>query len=91
MGGFLWNLLSTLFLMGLFGIFFNGVAGYILYLGLGTFVYGLYIVYDTQLIMGGHSFKIELDDYILGAMVLYIDIIVLFLRILRLLAMMKKK
>lgn len=70
---------------------FSSVAGYILYLGLGVVLYGMYLVYDVQLIAGGHTVKIEIDDYILGAMLLYIDIIILFLRILRILAIIKKK
>ena len=48
--------------------------------------YGFYLLYDTQLIMGGKRFSLELDDYILGAMVIYIDIIVMFMRILRIVA-----
>ena len=54
-------------------------------------LYGIYIIYDTKLIMGGNNFGLELDDYILGAMLIYIDIIILFLRILRILAALKKK
>lgn len=48
--------------------------------------YGFYLLYDTQLIMGGKRFQLELDDYILGAMVIYIDIIIMFMRILRIVA-----
>ena len=48
--------------------------------------YGFYLIYDTQIIMGGGRFELSLDDYILGALVLYVDIIILFLRILRILA-----
>lgn len=52
---------------------------------LGVLIFGLYIVYDTQLIVGGRQYQLEIDDYILGAMMLYMDIIELFLQILRLL------
>ena len=47
--------------------------------------YGIYLVYDTQLIAGAHKYSLEIDDYIIGAMILYVDIITLFLEIVRLL------
>ena len=43
-----------------------------------------YIIYDTQLILGKRSREFSIDDYILAAMNLYLDIINLFLEILRL-------
>jgi hypothetical protein len=50
-----------------------------------SIIYSIYILIDTQLILGRGENKISLDDYILGATILYIDIIGLFLRLLRLL------
>ena len=47
--------------------------------------YGLFLIYDTQLIMGKHENRLSYDDYIIGAMIVYIDIIMLFLEILKLL------
>ncbi len=51
---------------------------------LGVLLYGFYLIYDTQLIMGGGKYSLTLDDYVLGALIIYIDIIVLFLKLLRL-------
>lgn len=48
-------------------------------------IYGIYIVVDTQLIIGGRKYSLTYDDYIIGALFLYIDIIGLFLHLLRLL------
>lgn len=48
--------------------------------------YAIYLVYDTQLIMGRKRFQLEIDDYILAALQLYVDIIVLFMEILKLLS-----
>jgi len=53
--------------------------------------YGIYLVYDTQLIVGGKRFQLSMDDYILAAVYLYLDIIVLFLKILKLLAKSKSR
>jgi FtsH-binding integral membrane protein len=48
-------------------------------------IYGFYLIYDTQLIMGGGKYALTLDDYVLAALVIYIDIVVLFIRILSIL------
>ena len=46
--------------------------------------YGLFLIYDTQLIAGGHKYELSLDDYIIGALMLYTDIILIFLELLKL-------
>ncbi len=45
----------------------------------------VYLIYDTQLIVGGQGRKYQLtyDDYIIGSMMLYTDVILLFIEILR--------
>lgn len=58
-----------------------------LYCGLGVLLFGIYIVIDTQMIMGGKSVELEIDEYYFGALLLYIDIISIFLYILQLLGM----
>merc|ERR1719375_1213513 len=52
----------------------------------GVLLFTFYIVYDTQLILGewgGHQQQFGLDDYVFAALNLYLDIINLFLYILR--------
>ena len=46
--------------------------------------YGLFLIYDTQLIAGGKKYELGYDDYIIGSLLLYVDIIMLFLELLRL-------
>jgi len=41
-------------------------------------VYGIFLVIDTQLIVGKKRHGLSNDDYILGAIMLYIDIIGIF-------------
>jgi FtsH-binding integral membrane protein len=50
--------------------------------GAMVIIYGIYILIDTQLIVGGGRHELSIDDYIIGAMILYIDIIMLFLYLL---------
>ena len=54
---------------------------------LGTILFSSYLIYDTQLILEGRhkrSIQISSEDYIMAAMSLYLDIIILFLYILEL-------
>ena len=41
-------------------------------------LYGIFLIYDTQLIIGKGRHKMGIDDYVAGAMILYIDIIMIF-------------
>ncbi len=43
-------------------------------MGIGA-IYSFYLIIDTQLMMGGRNKEINLDNYILGAAMIYIDII----------------
>jgi protein lifeguard len=47
----------------------------------------MYLVYDTQIIVGGEhkSYQFDMDDYVLAALVIYLDIINLFILLLQLL------
>ena len=48
-------------------------------------VYSIYLIIDTQLIFGGKNNELSLDNYIMGAAMLYIDIIQIFLQFLKIL------
>ena len=50
-----------------------------LYAAIFANIYSIYILIDTQLIMGRNSVKLSMDNYVLGAVLLYTDIIGLFL------------
>ncbi|CAK0798661.1 unnamed protein product [Prorocentrum cordatum] len=46
--------------------------------------FSAYIVFDTQMIVGGtHKYQFSVDDYAMAAIMLYIDIIQLFVHLLR--------
>ena len=42
-----------------------------------------YIIIDTQLIIGGHKFAISPEEYVLASLTLYLDVVNLFLYLLR--------
>ena len=54
---------------------------------IGVILFSFYLIYDTQLILGGKhkKYQFDKDDYILGALALYLDIINMFLYILQIL------
>jgi len=57
-----------------------------LYAAMGALLFSFYLVYDTQLIAGGKhlQYRLSIDEYVFGALALYIDIIQLFLYLLEL-------
>ena len=86
-GGFLFAFCFILVIS--FALFF-WIDYYAFYCGLGVMLYSLYIIYDTQLILGKFGAEYNIDDYCFAALNLYIDIIYLFIRILIILGNMKK-
>jgi hypothetical protein len=57
----------------------------VMYAAAGAMVFSCFIVYDTQMIIGGqHQNEFCVDDYAMAAISLYIDVIQLFLSLLRL-------
>ena len=82
MGGLLFVGVCLLFCLGIFtfviGNFLNT-----LYCVLGVFVYSLYLIFDTQLVMGKFGNEFSIDDYIVAALMIYIDIIQIFIYLLQ--------
>ncbi len=89
-GGFLFCVSIGLFFFSILAFFTQLKFLQILITVIAIILYGTYLVYDTQLIAGGKRFQLTLDDYIIGAIQLYLDIVILFLEILRLLSLSKK-
>jgi len=82
MGPWLFGGLMALLMTGLVGIFIPfGKTMDLIYAGLGCLLFSGYIVYDTYVI----SRRLSPDEFILGAISLYLDFINLFINILRLL------
>jgi len=51
--------------------------------GFGVIIYGLFLLIDTQLVCGGGRHELSIDDYVVGALILYLDIVMIFLHILQ--------
>lgn len=93
LGPYLNGLLIALCAMG-FGL---GLAQFLgihmpfmtwLYSAFGVALFSMFIVYDTQKIigvLGGHKQELSIDDYVAAALMLYLDIINIFIDLLQLL------
>ena len=81
-GAFLFSMILVSILC--FPLFF-WIGHLVFYCFFGIILYSVYIIYDTQLIIGKFGIEYNIDDYCLAALNLYIDIIYLFIRILSIL------
>lgn len=81
----LWGMVVVTFFLGILMIFFATPMLLMLYSGLMTLVMLIFIAVDTQMIVKGRKYGITHDDYIVGALILYLDFLELFLHLLRLL------
>ncbi|XP_055858717.1 protein lifeguard 1-like [Episyrphus balteatus] len=83
-GGILLTALLLLLIVGLVSVFFPDKRLKIVYSAFGAMLFSFYLIYDTQLMLGGeHKYAISPEDYIFAAINIYLDIINLFLYILR--------
>jgi len=85
LGAFLSMALGVLFLWGFFAMIFGISTGYV-YALFGCIIFSGYILFDTWLIME----KLSPQQYVLAAIMLYLDIINLFLYILQLLSLFNR-
>lgn len=83
MGGFLFTAVVVLFLFGLIAMFFPGKIMTLVYASAGALIFSMYLVYDTQIMLGGsHKYSISPEEYVFAALSLYLDVINIFLHIL---------
>jgi len=89
-GGVLLCVLVVFILFGLFAIIFPSRTLQIFYAAIGAVIFSLYIVYDTQIMLGGkHKYSLSPEEYVFAALNLYLDIINLFLYILQIIGLAK--
>lgn len=84
--GMLCSLCLALLVFGVFVALVPSALGRAVYSALAIVLFSFFIVYDTQMIIGGkhHSHRFEVDEYVFAALNLYVDIVQLFLQLLRL-------
>jgi len=79
------SFLMALSVGGLISIFYRGAFfNFILACG-GAVAFSFYIIYDLQMIMGDRKLSISPEEYIFAALNLYVDIIRIFMELLKIL------
>ena len=87
---FLFTFITMISELIFFFLFFNYQFYITLELFLGLFVYCIYLIFDTQMIFDKFGNGYEIDDYIIAALNIYLDIIQIFIRILLILSKLKE-
>ncbi|KAL7740619.1 hypothetical protein ACLKA6_009501 [Drosophila palustris] len=87
-GPFLCILMIVLVLLGVVNIFVRNRTLTWIIVCVGILLFSMYLVYDIQMMVGGHKNEYSEEDYIIAALCIYIDVIQMFLFILMLLGLL---
>lgn len=83
MGGVLFVAVLILMVFGIVLMFFHVKVLNLIYSCFGAFLFSLYLIYDTQMMIGGnHKYSISPEEYVFAALTIYLDVINIFLFIL---------
>lgn len=84
-GGILFVCSVILVIFGFVAITISVPILHLIYACLGALLFSVYLVFDTQLMLGGkHKCTISPEEYIFAALNLYLDIVNIFLNVLAL-------
>jgi FtsH-binding integral membrane protein len=89
MGGLLFVFGMVFIVASVLGFFIRNRIFQLLLSCCGVVLFSVYLIYDTQLILGKGELKLTVDDYIFAALQLYLDIVMLFIEILKIIGSSK--
>merc|ERR1712226_1172112 len=75
------------FFVSFFFIFFWNSYMQVIYAGIGVTIFTIFLAIDTKMLLGGGRFEFSEDDYIYACLNLYLDIINIFMYMLRIFGM----
>uniref|UniRef100_A0A4W4F2L3 Glutamate receptor, ionotropic, N-methyl D-aspartate-associated protein 1b (glutamate binding) n=1 Tax=Electrophorus electricus TaxID=8005 RepID=A0A4W4F2L3_ELEEL len=81
--GVLFVCMIVLFVFGILCIFIRNNILQIVYASLGALIFTCFLAVDTQLLLGNKKLSLNPEEYVFGALNLYLDIINIFLFILQ--------
>lgn len=88
-GGVLCVAIVLLLVLSIVGIFFQSYIFKMLIASFGALLFCVFLIYDTQMIMGGkHKYSISPEEYVYAALRLYLDIMYIFMYILQILGLL---
>lgn len=79
------SMIMALSIGSLVSIFYRGEFFNFILACAGAAVFSMYIIYDLQMIMGDRKLSISPEEYIFAALNLYVDIIRIFMEMLKIL------
>ncbi|XP_069067740.1 protein lifeguard 1-like [Pleurodeles waltl] len=86
--GILWVVVLALFAFGILCAIIRSFWLQIVYASIGTLLFAVYLVVDTQIMLGGkHRYSLSPEEYIFAALNLYIDIVNMFLFLLQIIGL----
>lgn len=80
--GFLLVMAVVVIMFGFFSIFYYSYIADVAYGSLGALLFSLFLMIDCQLIMGRASYSLDPEEYIYAALIVYLDIVLIFLYLL---------
>ncbi|XP_029175061.1 protein lifeguard 1-like [Nylanderia fulva] len=73
----------VLLIFGIIAMIWPGKTMTLIYASCGALIFSLYLVYDTQMMIGGkHKYSVSPEEYIFAALSLYLDVVNIFIYIL---------
>lgn len=72
----------VMFIFGIIAIFTYSRIMYTIYSAGIALLFSMYLVYDTQLVVGGRKHEMSPEEHIYGALTLYLDIVYIFISLL---------
>ena len=83
LGGFLCSALTVLIVASILEIFIYIPLLRLLTIYFSLMIFSVYLIYDVQLVVGDRRKKFSEDDYILAALNIYLDIVNIFIELLK--------
>jgi len=84
-GAYIFAIFMVFFCFGFFMIFFHSRVLQVVYGCIGVLIFSMFLVYDTQMLIGGRKYELTEEEYVFGALTIYIDVIQIFLYLLSIL------
>lgn len=73
----------VLLIFGIIAMIWPGKIMTLVYASLGALIFSFYLIYDTQMMIGGkHKYSVSPEEYIFAALSLYLDVVNIFIYIL---------
>lgn len=84
-GPYLFVISLVLFAFGIIMIFWRNPVVYLIYSCLAALLFSIYLLFDTQMVLGRFQNSYSFDDAYMAALQLYTDIMQIFVQLVRIL------